>query len=122
MARNTVDERGGFALPVIRGQYPLEGISAAAAGIGHLSVTNDSDGAVRADPLLLNYYGRGVPSMALLAAARSLNLGPADIQVLPGEGVQLGRLKIRTDEAARILPQFYPARRRQAGLSGRLLL
>ena len=108
VAKNAVDERDGFALPVIRGQYPLEGIAAAAAGVGHLSVTNDSDGAVRADPLLLNYYGRGVPSMALLAAARSLNLGPDDIQVLPGEGVQLGRLKIRTDEAARILPQFYP--------------
>jgi serine/threonine-protein kinase len=110
VAKNTVDERESFSLPVLRGQHPLEAIGNAAAGIGHLNQTNDPDGAVRADPLLVNHYGRGVPSMALLAAAKSLNLGAADIKVLPAEGVQLGRLKIRTDEAARILPQFYPGR------------
>ncbi|WP_332814844.1 CHASE2 domain-containing serine/threonine-protein kinase [Ramlibacter sp.] len=110
VARNTVDARGGFALPAIRGQYPLDAIGGAAAGIGHLNQWSDADGAVRADPLLVDYYGRGVPSMALLAAATSLNLGPADIRVLPGEGVRLGRLLVRTDEAARILPQFYPRR------------
>ena len=110
VARSTVDERNGFALSVLRGQYPLEAIGRASAGIGHLNVTNDPDGAVRADPLLVNYYGRGVPSMALLAAASSLNLGPADIGSVPGEGVQLGKLRIHTDDAARILPQFYRAR------------
>jgi hypothetical protein len=35
---------------------------------------NDVDGAVRQEPLLVNYYGKAVPSMALLAAAKSLNL------------------------------------------------
>ncbi|TFZ06827.1 CHASE2 domain-containing protein [Ramlibacter henchirensis] len=109
VAKNTVDERQGLALPVVRGQYPLESIGNAAAGIGHLNVTNDPDGAVRSEPLLVNYYGRGVPSMALLAAARSLNLGPADIRSVP-EGVQLGKLQIHTDEAGRILPLFYRAR------------
>ncbi|HZY17149.1 MAG TPA: serine/threonine-protein kinase [Ramlibacter sp.] len=110
VGRSTVDAGSGFALPAIRGQYPLEVIGNAAAGVGHLNQTNDADGAVRADPLLVDYYGRGVPSMALLAAARSLNLGPADIGVTAGQGVQLGRLKIRTDDAARVLPQFYRAR------------
>jgi serine/threonine-protein kinase len=110
VARSTVNERSGFALSVLRGQYPLEAIGRASAGIGHLNVTNDPDGAVRADPLLVNYYGRGVPSMALLAAASSLNLGPADIRSVPGEGVQLGKLRIHTDDAARLLPQFYRAR------------
>ncbi|WBY00101.1 CHASE2 domain-containing protein [Ramlibacter tataouinensis] len=110
VARNTVDASGGFAVPAIRGQYPLDAIAAAAAGVGHLNQWSDADGAVRADPLLVDYYGRGVPSMALLAAARSLNLGAADIQVRPGEGLQLGRLRVRSDEAARILPQFYPRR------------
>jgi eukaryotic-like serine/threonine-protein kinase len=110
VARNTLDDRGGFALPAIRGQYPLDALGNAAAGVGHLNQTNDPDGAVRSDPLLINYYGRAVPSMALLAAAKSLNLQPADIRVAPGEGVQVGKLKIRTDEAARILPQFYRGR------------
>jgi len=110
VGRHAVDDRHGFALPAVRGQYPLEGIANAAAAVGHLNQTNDVDGAVRADPLLVNYYGRGVPSMALLAAAKSLNLGPGDIRVLPGEGVQVGKLHIRTDDAARILPQFYRGR------------
>ncbi|TFZ01968.1 CHASE2 domain-containing serine/threonine-protein kinase [Ramlibacter humi] len=110
VARNAVADKDSFSLPAVRGQYPLDAIGNAAAGVGHLNVTNDPDGAVRADPLLINYYGQGVPSMSLLAAAKSLNLGPGDIKVLPGEGVQVGRLRIRTDDAARILPQFYRAR------------
>jgi eukaryotic-like serine/threonine-protein kinase len=110
VAKSTIDEKNGMSFPVIKGQYPIDAIGNAAAGIGHLNQTNDPDGAVRADPLLLNYYGRGVPSMALLSAAKSLNLGPADIKVLPGEGIQVGKLKIRTDDVARILPQFYRTR------------
>jgi eukaryotic-like serine/threonine-protein kinase len=110
VTKSTVDESIGFSPSVLRGQYPIDIIANAAAGIGHLTQTNDVDGAVRADPLLINYFGRGVPSMALLAAAKSLNLGPADIKVIAGEGVQLGKLKIRTDDRARILPQFYRGR------------
>lgn len=110
VARNTVEDRNEFALPAVRGQFPLDAIGNAAAGIGHLNQTNDVDGAVRGDPLLVNYYGRAVPSMALLAAAKSLNLTPADIRLAPGEGVQVGKLKIRTDGAARVLPQFYAQR------------
>ena len=110
VAKGTVPDKNGFAYPAVRGQYPLESIANAAAGVGHLNQTNDPDGAVRADPLLINYYGRDVPSMALLAAAKSLNLGPADIKVLPGEGVQVGKLRVRTDDAARIQPQFYRGR------------
>ena len=48
--------------------------------------------------------------MALLAAVNSLNLGPADIRLNPGESVQIGRLKVKTDEAALMLPQFYKGR------------
>jgi serine/threonine-protein kinase len=110
VARNSVEDRSNFALPAVKGQFPLEAIGNAAAGIGHLNQTNDPDGAVRADPLLVDYYGRAVPSMALLAAAKSLNLGPSDIRLQPGEGVQLGKLRIRTDDAARVLPQFYRGR------------
>ena len=55
----------------------------------------------------MNYYGKSVPSLALLAATRSLNLSPADIQLNVGESVQIGRLRIKTDEAALMLPQFY---------------
>ena len=46
-------------------------IANAAAGIGHLNLPNDIDGAVRYEPLLVNYYGKAVPSMALLATAQA---------------------------------------------------
>jgi predicted Ser/Thr protein kinase len=68
------------------------------------------DGAVRLEPLLVNYYGKAVPSMALLAAFKSLNLSPADVRLNPGESVQIGKLRVRTDDAALMLPQFYKTR------------
>lgn len=105
--RSAIDENSAFSLPSVSTQQPIEAIANAAAGIGHLNQLNDVDGAVRSEPMLVNYYGKAVPSMALLAAARSLNLSPADIRLNVGESVQIGRLRVRTDEAARVLPQFY---------------
>jgi serine/threonine-protein kinase len=55
----------------------------------------------------VNFYGKAIPSMALLAAVHSLNLSAADIRLNVGESVQIGRLKVKTDEAALMLPQFY---------------
>jgi eukaryotic-like serine/threonine-protein kinase len=110
VAKSTIPDSSGFSVPAIRGQYPIESIGNAAAGIGHLNQLNDVDGSVRDDPLLVNYYGKAVPSIALLAAARSLNLGPNDIKVKAGDSVQLGKLRIKTDDAARMLPQFYRSR------------
>lgn len=112
--RTAIDENQAFSVPSISVQQPIDSIGNAAAGIGHLSLTNDVDGAVRRDPLLVNYYGKAVPSMALLAAAKSLNLGTADIKLQPGEAVQIGKLKVRTDDAARLLPQFYQGREGKA--------
>jgi CHASE2 domain-containing sensor protein/tRNA A-37 threonylcarbamoyl transferase component Bud32 len=105
--KSAVDELNGFSLPAIRGQQPIELIGAAAAGIAHLNQLPDVDGAVRQEPLLINYYGKAVPSMSLLAAAKSLNLGPADIKLNVGESVQIGKLMVKTDESALMLPQFY---------------
>ncbi len=105
--KSAVDEPNGFSLPAVRGQQPIEMIGTAAAGIAHLNQLPDVDGAVRQEPLLINYFGKAVPSMSLLVAARSLNLGPADIKLNNGESVQIGKLVIKTDESALMLPQFY---------------
>ncbi|HSV45469.1 MAG TPA: serine/threonine-protein kinase [Ramlibacter sp.] len=110
MGKVALDENNGYSVPAIRGQYPIESIGNAASGVGHLNQINDVDGAVRDDPLLVNYYGKAVPSMALLAAARSLNLGPGDIKLNSGESVQIGKLRVKTDDVARVLPQFYRGR------------
>ncbi len=105
--KSALDDPNGFSVSAMRGQQPIELIGNAAAGIGHLNQFPDVDGAVRVEPLLVNYYGKAVPSMALLAAWKSLNLGPSDIKLNPGESVQIGKLRVRTDESALMLPQFY---------------
>jgi eukaryotic-like serine/threonine-protein kinase len=107
VAKSAVKENAGFSVPAMGTQQPIELIGNAAAGIGHLNQLNDVDGAVRAEPLLVNYDGNAVPSMALLAAMKSLNLGPADIRLNAGDSVQVGKLRVKTDDAARMLPQFY---------------
>ena len=108
--RSALDDRNAFSLASVSAQQPIEAIGNAAAGIGHLNQLVDVDGAVRYEPMLVNYYGKAMPSLALLAAAKSLNLGPGDIRLNVGESVQIGKLKVRTDDAARMLPQFYPPR------------
>ena len=108
--KSAVDEIDNFSVPVLRGQQPIELIGAAAAGIGHLNQWPDVDGSVRQEPLLVNYFGKAVPSMSLLIAAKSLNLGMADLRLNVGESVKLGKLVIKTDESALMLPQFYKGR------------
>ena len=108
--KSALDETKGFSTPAIKGQQPIEIIGAAAAGVGHLNQLQDVDGAVRNEPLLINYYGKAVPSMALLAAVNSLNLTTADIKLNAGDSVMVGKLKVKTDEAALMLPQFYKGR------------
>lgn len=108
--KSAVDENNAFSIASVSITQPIEPIANAAAGIGQLNLINDRDGAVRWNPLLVNYYGKAVPSLALLATARSLNLSTADIKLHPGESVQVGKLMVRTDEAARVLPQFYKPR------------
>jgi len=82
-------------------------LGAKAAAVGHLNALQDVDGAIRSEALVLDYFGQGVPSLALLVAARSLNLKPADIHVRAGEFVKLGKLKIATDASFRMLPFYY---------------
>ena len=108
--RSTLEDSKGFSVPASRGQQPIELLGSAAAGIGHLNQFPDVDGAVRAEPLLVNYYGKAVPSIALLAAIKSLNLSSADVQLNVGESVQIGKLRVKTDDSALMLPQFYKGR------------
>jgi eukaryotic-like serine/threonine-protein kinase len=105
--KSAVDENQGFSVAALSGQQPIDQVGRAAAGVAHLNQWLDVDGAVRYEPLLVNYYGKAVPSMALLVAAKSLNLNASDIKLNYGESVQIGKLKVRTDEAALMLPQFY---------------
>ncbi|HEY1076083.1 MAG TPA: serine/threonine-protein kinase [Fontimonas sp.] len=98
---------GALPLPTVSAQSPIASLGSAAAGIGHLNVTPDVDGAVRFEPLVLQYFDSFYPSMSLMVAAAALNLSPADIEVDLGEGIQLGSLSIGTSPALRMYSHFY---------------
>jgi eukaryotic-like serine/threonine-protein kinase len=106
--KSAVDENQNFSVAVISGQQPIDLIGNSAAAVAHLnSIPDPMDGTVREEPLLVNYYGKAVPSMALMVAASSLNLKTSDIKLNYGESVQIGKLKVKTDDFAVMLPQFY---------------
>jgi serine/threonine-protein kinase len=91
-------------------QAPIEVLGKAAFGVGHLNNPRDVDGTVRAEPLVLQHYDQLFPSLSLMIAARSLNLGPADIKVKFAESVSLGRLRIPTDPDLLMKTYFYKDR------------
>lgn len=103
-------QHGGDALPftTIDVVPPIPAFGEAAAGIGHLVTLLDVDGAVRYEPLLLDFYGEYYPSMPLMVAARSLNLTPDDIQIT-AQGIRLGGLQIGTDANLMMNTFFYSA-------------
>jgi serine/threonine-protein kinase len=78
---------------------PIAKIGRHALAIGHLTQFLDADGGSRKEALVL--------SLALQLAARSLNLGPGDVQVRLGEGVRLGGLTIATNRFLQMNTFFY---------------
>lgn len=98
-------------MPANAAFLPIPTIAESAASIGHLNASPDIDGAIRAEPLVLNYYNQYYPSLALQLAAQYLNLSPNDIRLQLGEsgdaGVRLGKLSIATNRALQMNTYFY---------------
>jgi CHASE2 domain-containing sensor protein len=111
LRKNAIQVSGGqfgAAVPTSSVEVPvIEPLGQAAASIGHLNSPSDVDGAIRNEPLVVSYYDQYYPSMALQIAARSLNLGAADIKAVPGERVSLGRLNIRSDPELQMYTYYY---------------
>ena len=102
-----VAEGNGFALPAAQVQIPVEVLGGKVVALGHLNSSPDVDGGVRREPLVVQYFNQFYPSLSLMIAARSLDLGAGDIQVRLGEEVRLGKLRITTDSATRMNTFFY---------------
>ena len=119
MRRNTVDNvavtRDGMprylGLPAKSALPPIEKLGSAASAIGHLNFYPDIDGAVRSQPLVVDYFDDYYPALALMVAARSLNLGVEDVTVRPGRGVSVGGLDIATDRSLQMNMFFYDQER-----------
>jgi eukaryotic-like serine/threonine-protein kinase len=108
--KNALAAQGDAQLPpfsTLAVTLPIDALGAAAAGLGHLNANLDVDGGVRSEPLVLQHYDQYFPSLSMMLAAKSLNLGAADIKVRLGEGVRLGNLAIGTDAALQMYTYFY---------------
>ena len=95
-------DAGGANLGSVR--YALDRIGA------RPRLVRDADELGAPERIILPGVGAAVPSMALLASIKSLNLNSSDVRLNPGESVQIGKLRVKTDEAALMLPQFYKGR------------
>ena len=95
--RVQAQSQGLYPVASIDAIPPIEALGPLASAIGHLNLIPDVDGAIRSEALVVKHYDRFYPSIALLLAAKSLNLENADIRVNLAESVELASLKIKTD-------------------------
>ncbi|HYD55892.1 MAG TPA: CHASE2 domain-containing protein, partial [Burkholderiales bacterium] len=108
--KHAIDAKGEFgALPTAQIQLPIEPLARNAAAFGHLTASPDIDGGVRTEPLVLRHYDHHFPSLSLMLAARSLNLGPADVKIQV-ENVSIGNLRIGTNPELKMFTYYYKDR------------
>ena len=112
--RNAVTIQGkGDEIPLLTTgvEVPIvESLGAAAAAVGHLNTVPDVDGAIRTEALAITYYDEFYPSLAAMLVAKSLNLSAKDIQIRPGEALQIGNFKVAADPQMQMLTYFYKDR------------
>jgi serine/threonine-protein kinase len=94
----------GVEVPVV------ESLGVAAAAVGHLNSAPDVDGAIRTEALAITYYDEFYPSVAAMLVAKSLNLTAKDIQIRPGEALQIGNFKVSADPQMQMYTYFYKDR------------
>jgi adenylate cyclase len=95
-----------FPLQPVSATVPLEPWATAAAGLGHVNIAFDRDGAPRYDYAALPFAGDFVPSLPMRAAAAHLGVPWTQVALVPGEGVRLGPIAIPTDPAMRLLINY----------------
>ncbi|MDP3456790.1 CHASE2 domain-containing serine/threonine-protein kinase [Methyloversatilis sp.] len=85
----------------------IEQLGTVTAAVGHLNPSIDRDGGLRLHPLVMTHFDQLYPSLPLLIAAKSLNLGVSDIKVTLGESVSLARLNVATDPSLGMYSFYY---------------
>lgn len=90
---------------------PIPAFLEASRGIGHVNLRYDIDGKVRWEDLFYQYKNLYIPSFALRLAALSLDVPNDEIQVVPGDSVSLGFLKIPIRSGSELLVNFKGSQR-----------
>ena len=86
---------------------PLDVLGNAAAGVGQIAASDGLPGDAPPLTLLLAADGALVPSLALLAAAHSLHLGPSRIRWVDNQGLRLGSSLLPASAQAQVMPLPY---------------
>jgi CHASE2 domain-containing sensor protein len=93
---------------------PLEVLASSAAGVGHVNVFNDMDGAVRREYPYIPYGHNFYPSFATEIVRVSLGLGPGSQTFSPGHSASFGKRVMPLDSsssAAGVLQDLFFLRR-----------
>jgi adenylate cyclase len=85
---------------------PIDLLSEAAAGLGHVNISFDRDGAPRYDYLALPFNADFIPSMPVRATAAYLSVPWQDVRLALGDGVRIGALAVPTDRAMRLVVNY----------------
>jgi adenylate cyclase len=85
---------------------PVATVAEEAMTLGHVSVAFDADGTPRYEFPVVAYAGEYYPSLAVQVARAFLGLAPEQMRVVFGEGIQLGKIRIPTDESMRLLVNY----------------
>jgi adenylate cyclase len=95
-----------FPLNPVAVAPPLAPFAAAAAGMAHVNIAFDRDGAPRYDYPVLPFAADFYPSMPVRAVAQFLGVPWNQVALAPGEGVRIGTLVVPTDRAMRLLVNY----------------
>ncbi|HXC27065.1 MAG TPA: adenylate/guanylate cyclase domain-containing protein [Stellaceae bacterium] len=85
---------------------PVSPLGEVAAGLGHVDVAYDRDGAPRYDYLALPFNGDFLPSLSVRAVAAYLGVPWSDVSLALGAGVRIGARRIPTDSAMRLVVNY----------------
>ena len=96
----------GSQLDAINLVAPIDRFAKEAKAIGQINWVPDRDGAIRRQPLLVEYVDKVYPSFSLQIARLYLNLEPGEVQPR-GDSVQIGNRNVPTDPHFQTLVNFY---------------
>jgi adenylate cyclase len=95
-----------FPLQPTQAVLPIAPLAAAAAGLGHVDIAFDRDGAPRYDYLALPFAGDFMPSFPVRIAAAWLGVKWPKVGLALGDGITIGDRVIPTDAAMRLVVNY----------------
>ncbi|MBI5202712.1 MAG: CHASE2 domain-containing protein, partial [Elusimicrobia bacterium] len=106
-ARGSRGAESQFVVEAAKAITPLPALAEVALGVGHVNVFNDLDGVVRRETPAVVYDGAQYPSYATELVLAYLGFKASDARVVPGQQIEVGKLRVPLDESQSMLVSFY---------------